>query len=111
MERRHLSFSRPDAVQRHSVGKIITRFEEKGLKIVGLEQVVISEELAAKHYAPHKGKPFYEGLAAHDLVAGDRHGGQGKNAIDVARKMIGAAFGYKAEPGTTAAIWISSLFN
>ena len=59
---RTLIILKPDAIQRGFVGKIVTRFEEKGLQIVGLKMLTISQDLAAKHYAPHVGKPFYEGL-------------------------------------------------
>ncbi len=57
---RTLIILKPDAIQRGLMGKIITRFEEKGLQVVGAKLILISEELAAQHYAPHKGKPFYE---------------------------------------------------
>jgi len=53
---------KPDAVQRGLVGRIITRFEEKGLQIVGAKMMKISPDLAARHYEAHKGKKFYEGL-------------------------------------------------
>ena len=110
---RTLIILKPDALQRGLIGKIITRFEEKGLQIVGLKQVVITEELAAAHYAPHKGKPFYDGLirfmTSSPVIVMAL---QGKNAIDVARKMMGATFGFKAEPGTIRGDYgISSTFN
>ena len=53
---------KPDAVQRSLMGRIISRFEDKGLQIVGAKFMQISGELAAKHYADHAGKPFYDGL-------------------------------------------------
>jgi nucleoside-diphosphate kinase len=110
---RTLIILKPDALQRGLVGKILTRFEEKGLQIVGLKQVMISEELAAEHYAPHKGKPFYEGLvrfmtSSPVIVLAL----QGNGAIEVARKMMGATFGFKAEPGTIRGDYgVSSSFN
>ena len=53
---------KPDAVQRRLIGRIIERFESKGLSIVGLKMLAVSRELAARHYDCHKGKPFYEPL-------------------------------------------------
>ena len=110
---RTLIILKPDALQRGLAGRIMTRFEEKGLQIVGLKQVLITEELAAKHYAPHKGKPFYEGLVrfmtSSPVVVIAL---QGKGVIEVARKMMGATFGFKAEPGTIRGDYgVSSSFN
>ena len=53
---------KPDAVQRGLCGRIITRFEEKGLQIVGMKLMQISQDLAATHYKDHASKPFYPGL-------------------------------------------------
>ena len=110
---RTLIILKPDAIQRGLTGKILTRFEEKGLQVVGIKMVMITEELAAKHYAPHKGKPFYEGLVrfmmSSPVVVLAL---QGKGVIDVARKMMGATFGFKAEPGTIRGDYgVSSSFN
>ncbi len=110
---RTLIILKPDALQRGLTGKIITRFEEKGLQIVGMKLMTITEELAGKHYAPHKGKPFYDGLvrfmmSSPVLVLAL----QGKAVIEVARKMMGATFGFKAEPGTIRGDYgVSSAFN
>ncbi len=110
---RTLIILKPDAIQRGLVGKIITRFEEKGLQVVGAKLLLISEELAEKHYAPHKGKPFYEGLVrfmtSSPVVVLAL---QGKSVIDIARKMMGATFGFKAEPGTIRGDYgVSASFN
>ena len=59
---RTLIILKPDAVQRGLSGEIITRFEKKGLQIVGMKGMKIPQATAETHYAPHKGKPFYEGL-------------------------------------------------
>ena len=92
---------KPDAVQRGLMGQIISRFEAKGLQIVGAKLSMISPETAATHYQDHKGKPFYDGLvgfmtSSPVLIMAVR----GNNAIAVSRKMMGATFGSNAEPGT-----------
>ena len=98
---RTLIILKPDAVQRNLVGQIITRFEQKGLQIVAAKFMKIAPGLAEQHYAPHKGKPFYDGLvkfmtSSPVLVLALA----GKDVINIARKMMGATFGSKAEPGT-----------
>ncbi len=55
---------KPDAVQRGLMGRIISRFEDKGLQVAGAKFMRISPELAARHYKDHEGKPFYEGLVS-----------------------------------------------
>jgi nucleoside-diphosphate kinase len=110
---RTLIILKPDAVQRGLVGEILQRFEKKGLQIVGSKLMLISQELAEKHYAPHKGKPFYDGLirfmtSAPVVVLAL----QGLKAIEVSRKMMGATFGFKAEPGTIRGDFgVSASFN
>ena len=59
---RTLIILKPDAVQRGLCGEILTRFEKKGLQIVGCKVMKISRQTAETHYAPHQGKPFYAGL-------------------------------------------------
>lgn len=104
---------KPDAVQRGLTGRIIARFEDKGLQIVGCKLMTISRELAAEHYAMHRDKPFYEGLvgfmtSSPVLVMAVR----GVGAIDVCRKMMGATFGSRAEPGTIRGDFgVSNSFN
>jgi nucleoside-diphosphate kinase len=104
---------KPDTVQRGLMGRIIARFEDKGLQVVGAKMMQISPELAARHYEVHKGKKFYDGLvrfmtSAPVLVLAIR----GKSAIDVTRKMMGATFGSKAEPGTIRGDFgVSNSFN
>ena len=67
---------KPDGVQRGLVGKILARFEERGLKIVALKMVQVSRELAEKHYAVHKGKFFYEDpiMKMKNDITSPRHG-------------------------------------
>lgn len=104
---------KPDAVQRGLLGKIVSRFEEKGLQIVGVKMMRISPELAATHYESHQGKPFYEGLvrfmtSSPVLVMAIR----GVGAIAICRKMMGATFGSNAEPGTIRGDFgVSNSFN
>ena len=112
MERTLIIF-KPDAVQRGICGEILTRFEKKGLQIVGLKFMRIPAQTAETHYAPHKGKPFYEGLVrfmtSSPVVVVAL---QGKDAITIARKMMGATFGSKAEPGTIRGDFgVSNSFN
>lgn len=104
---------KPDAVQRGLCGKIITRFEEKGLQIVGMKLMQISGDLAATHYKDHQGKPFYDGLvgfmtSSPVVVMAVR----GLGAIAICRKMMGATFGSKAEAGTIRGDFgVSNSFN
>lgn len=112
MERTLIIF-KPDAVQRGLSGEILTRFEKKGLQIVGMKLMKIPQTLAETHYEPHKGKGFYPGLVkfmtSSPVVVLAL---QGKDAIAIARKMMGATFGSKAEPGTIRGDFgVSNSFN
>lgn len=104
---------KPDAVQRGLMGRIVSRFEDKGLQIVGCKLMQISQDLAAKHYEAHSSKPFYPGLvkfmtSSPVLVLAIR----GKGAIAVSRKMMGATFGSNAEAGTIRGDFgVSNSFN
>jgi nucleoside-diphosphate kinase len=110
---RTLIILKPDAVQRGLSGQIIERFEKKGLQIVGMKLMKIGQALAETHYAPHKGKPFYDGLvkfmtSSPVIVIALA----GKDVIAISRKMMGATFGSKAEPGTIRGDWgVSNSFN
>src|SRR4051812_35121826 len=110
---RTLIILKPDAVQRGLCGEIITRFEKKGIQIVGIKAMLITRQLAETHYGPHKGKPFYEGLvgfmtSSPVIVLAL----QGKDVITISRKMMGATFGSKAEPGTIRGDFgVSNSFN
>lgn len=92
---------KPDGVQRHLVGEIIARLEKKGLKLVAAKFMQISQDMAARHYAVHKGKPFFEGVVKY-LSSGPSlvMVWQAEGVIAMARKMMGATFGFDAEPGT-----------
>ena len=104
---------KPDAVQRGIMGRILSRFEDKGLQVVGAKFMQISQDLAARHYADHKEKPFYAGLVSFMtsspvLVLALR----GNGAIAVCRSMMGATFGFKADAGTIRGDFgVSSSFN
>ncbi|MGB9593244.1 MAG: nucleoside-diphosphate kinase [Anaerolineae bacterium] len=101
---RTLVIVKPDGVQRGLIGPIITRLEQRGLKIVGLKMMQVTPELARKHYAIHEGKPFFEGLIRYItsapvvvMVV------EGKKAIEVVRATMGATNPVAAAPGTIRA--------
>ena len=110
---RTLIILKPDAVQRGLCGEIITRFERKGLQIVGMKMMKIPTTLAETHYDPHKGKPFYPGLvkfmtSSPVIVLAL----EGKGAVDISRKMMGKTFGSQAEAGTIRGdLGVSNSFN
>ena len=110
---RTLVMLKPDAVQRGFVGRILARFEAKGLKIVALKLARLDRALAERHYAPHKGKDFYEPLIRFVTSAPVVFVAlEGKGAVAVARKMMGATFGPNAEPGTIRGDFgMSNRFN
>ncbi len=95
---------KPDGVERGLIGEIIKRFENRGLKLVGLKLMTVSPELAEKHYGEHKGKPFYPGLVKH-ITSGPIVAMvvEGKNAIAIVSKVVGATNPVDAQPGTIRA--------
>jgi len=101
---RTLVLIKPDGVQRGLVGEFIARLERRGLKIVGLKLVDVTEHLARAHYAVHEGKPFYEPLISYitssPVVAIVVEGPQ---AIEVVRRTMGATSPAEASPGTIRA--------
>jgi len=104
---------KPDAVQRGLMGRIISRFEDKGLRVAGAKMMQITPELAAVHYEAHKKKPFYDGLvnfmtSSPVLVMAL----EGVNAVTVCRSMMGATFGSQADSGTIRGDFgVSNSFN
>jgi nucleoside-diphosphate kinase len=103
MERTY-AMVKPDGVQRGLVGEIISRFEKKGLKIVGLKMLQIPREMAENHYGEHRGKPFFGPLV--DYITSSPVVAlvlEGKDAVSVARDMMGATNPLKAAPGTIRA--------
>ena len=101
MTDRTLVLIKPDGVQRLLTGRIVSRFEERGLKIVGLKLIQVDRGLAERHYAIHREKPFFGGLVdfitSSPLVAMVL---EGPNAIAVVRSMVGATRPHEAAPGT-----------
>ena len=101
MTERTLVLVKPDGVQRLLVGRILARFEERGLKLAGLKLVHVDRALAEQHYAVHREKPFFEGLLAFitsgPLVALAL---DGPNAIAIVRAMVGATRPHEAAAGT-----------
>jgi len=92
---------KPDGVQRNLVGEIISRFEKRGFKIVGLKMLQISRATAEKHYGEHVDKPFFKGLV--DFITSGPVVAmvlEGKGVITAAREMMGATNPLKAAPGT-----------
>ncbi|MBN2603400.1 MAG: nucleoside-diphosphate kinase [Candidatus Thermoplasmatota archaeon] len=92
---------KPDAVQRGLVGKVIQRFEDKGIKIVAIKMVSVKRELAEQHYGIHKGKPFFEPtvnyITSSPVVAMVL---EGIGAIEMVRNMMGKTDPQKADMGT-----------
>ena len=98
---RSLIILKPDAVQRGLIGPIITRLEQRGLKLAGLKLMRIDEALANQHYAVHEGKPFFKGLVEY-IVSGPVVVlvVTGKNVITAVRNTVGATNPTQAAPGT-----------
>jgi nucleoside-diphosphate kinase len=95
---------KPDAVQRGFIGEIVGRFERRGLRLVAVKMMQISPELAERHYAVHKGKPFYPGLIRYitsaPVVVMVLEGNQ---AIEIVRRTMGKTNPADAAPGTIRA--------
>jgi nucleoside-diphosphate kinase len=98
---RTLILVKPDAFARGLTGEIIARFERKGLRIVAMKHMTMTEELASQHYAEHEGKPFYGELVSFitsgPLVALVL---EGQDAVRAARQVIGATNPLEAAPGS-----------
>jgi len=101
MTERTLIIIKPDGIQRHLSGQIISRLERKGLKLIAAKFMQIPVELVRRHYATHKDKPFFAPAvkfmtsAPSLLMIWEADG-----CIDMVRNMIGSTFGYEAQPGT-----------
>src|SRR5574344_980175 len=92
---------KPDAVARRLMGKILTRFEEKGLQLKAIKLMTISEDLAKEHYGEHSEKPFFNDLVDY-IISGPVLAMviEGDDAISLIRKMVGATNPQEAELGT-----------
>jgi nucleoside-diphosphate kinase len=92
---------KPDGVQRGLVGDVVARFERRGLKIAAMKMLVVSEDLAKKHYEEHAAKPFFP-----NLVSFIRSGPvvamvvEGKDVVPIVRSMVGATNPKNSNPGT-----------
>ena len=101
MAQRTLVLLKPDTVQRGIAGKVISRLEARGLKIVGLKLMRMDMDIAKRHYAEHAEKPFFKGLSefmmSNPIVA---MAIEGKDAVEVVRSTVGATNPQVAAPGT-----------
>jgi nucleoside-diphosphate kinase len=98
---RTLILIKPDAFARSLSGEIIARFERKGLKLVAMQLMTMTSDLAARHYAEHEGKPFYEELVTF-ITSGPLLAMvlEGDSAVVAARQVIGATNPLEASPGS-----------
>jgi nucleoside-diphosphate kinase len=92
---------KPDGVQRGLIGEVISRLERRGLRLVAAKFMSVSQELAERHYAIHKGKPFYEPLIRYITSAPVMAMvWEGPNAIAAVRQTMGATRPTEAAPGS-----------
>ena len=101
MIERSLVIIKPDGVQRGLMGRILERFENAGLRIIGMKMMRIDKTFARKHYAAHVSKPFYKGLEDF-IVEGPVLAFviEGVHAVEATRKLVGSTEPLKAAPGT-----------
>jgi nucleoside-diphosphate kinase len=101
MTQRTLVLVKPDGVQRGLIGEIVSRLEGRGLKLVALKMIRVTPELAGRHYAEHKGKPFFDGLVKF-ITSGPVVAmiWEGREAVTVVRTLMGSTDPLKAAPGT-----------
>lgn len=98
---RTLVLVKPDGVQRGLIGQVITRLENRGLRLVAAKFMRISRELAETHYAIHKGKPFYNGLIDYITSAPVMAMvWEGPEAVAAVRQTMGSTRPREAAPGT-----------
>jgi nucleoside-diphosphate kinase len=103
---------KPGCLHRRLAGTVLQRFEQKGLRLAGMKLVQPDRSLAERHYAVHKGKPFYDSLLQF-LTSGPTLALvlEGREAVTVARNLIGATDGVKAAPGTIRGDFALSVQN
>ena len=109
---RTLVIIKPDAIQRGLIGTIISRFENKGMQVVGCKLIHITDELCTKHYSEHVEKPFFPRIKEYMtdgpsmiMVI------QGPKAVNIVRTIMGSTFGDKAQPGTIRGDFSNSGYN
>lgn len=109
---RTLVLFKPDCVHRRLVGPLFQRLEQKGLRLLAMKLVHPGKALVEKHYAVHKGKPFYDSLVQF-LTAGPTVAmvWEGREAVAVVRLLIGPTDGAKAPPGTIRGDYAISIQN
>jgi nucleoside-diphosphate kinase len=98
---RTLVLVKPDGVKKGLIGEIISRLEKKGLKIAAMRRLQMDKALARRHYAVHKGKPFFVGLV--DFITSGPIVAvvvEGEKSVEVVRKLMGETDPVKAAPGT-----------
>ena len=112
MTEKTLIILKPDAIQRGLIGEVIKRFETKGLKLAASKFLIISKDLAERHYSVHKGKDFYDSLIEY-ITSGPVMAmvWQGDNVINISRKLMGQTFGTDADPGTIRGDLSMGRFN
>jgi nucleoside-diphosphate kinase len=106
---RTLILLKPDCVQRKLVGRVLSRFEDKGFNLIAMKLMQVTPDLAKKHYAEHVSKPFYPGLEA--FITGSPIVAlvlEGLEVIRVTREILGATSGLKAAAGTIRGDFSSS---
>ena len=103
---------KPNAVKRHLIGKIITKIEEKGMHIISIKYLDISDEQAKTHYDVHEGKPFYKSLID-NLKSGPvvALALKGNDAVAIIRTLAGATDPTKANPGTIRGDYSNDILN
>ncbi|RAP50128.1 MAG: nucleoside-diphosphate kinase [Methanosphaera sp. rholeuAM74] len=101
MKQRTFAMLKPDAVKRRLTGIILSRFEQRGFKLVAAKTMIISDELAKTHYGEHEGKPFFDDLISY-ITSGPVFAMvlEGDDVISLVRKMVGATNPKEADVGT-----------
>ena len=101
MRQRTFAMLKPDAVKRRLAGKILSRFEERGIKIIAAKTLMITEELAKTHYGEHSEKPFFNDLVSY-ITSGPVFAMvlESDDVIAQVRKMVGATNPKEADVGT-----------
>ena len=101
MTEQSLIIVKPDGVERKIIGQILTRFENKGFKIVKMKMFTFTKEMAEEFYSAHKSKPFFGELVS--FITSDRMVAaviEGNNAIAITRLMVGSTKSFEAPPGS-----------